>query len=895
MRHSGDILPAGTRFGSCLISDLIDAGGMGQVYRARDTELGRDVALKVLRPEVAADRDRMARFEHEARVLASLNHPNVAAIHGLARGDGQTALVMELVDGLTLAARLAGGALPVAEANAVIRQLAAACEAAHDKGIVHRDLKPANVMLLPNGHVKVLDFGLAKSASGEPPGGPTQGLDVAGNVGSTLDAPQTETGVVMGTAAYMSPEQANGLRVDKRTDIWALGCIWYELVTGARAFAGHSTAETLAAVLREDPDWSKLPVGLSPRLRAVLMRCLAKPWHDRLADASTVRFVLDEHASDPVATSVDGDSVAGGVPNGGSASPRWRLAVGLAAAAIVLGVAAWGRLGAPPAVPGAQAPAMVRSTIVLPAGVTLADGPLAISPDGTLLVFRAAGDGRAQLVTRRLAEAVTTPIDGTERAHSPFFSPDGQWLGFVVGDQIRKVRVAGGQPVTVATLPGIAGASWGADDVIVAGRRLESGLWKVPAAGGSPEPLTTVLPEDGPNDHRWPQVLPDGRGVLFAVTTGPEERSRIVVLDGRTGQRKDLLTGSASARYVPTGHLVYARSGELVAVPFDLERLEITGPAVRVAEGVNEDTDGTPQYAFSDRGDLAHAIGWSGGPRNALSLVDRGTARAAPFPPAPLLDARISPDGTRVAATVAAAKNNVWVYDLERETATPVTAGRYHLPLWTADGRLVMSKGPRAQMDLVERDADLESAERTLVPWRLAQAAGGWTADQRLVFEREITATNWDILMIDRKASEPIDLVSTPADEQYPRVSPDGRWLSYVSSDSGRFEAYVRSLDSRAPRQRVSTNGAVRAVWAPDGRTLYYTSSTDRGLWAAAITTRPSLAVGRPQRLFDAAAYLFDFDVAPDGRFVMITRGPEPPRDRLELVQHALAGVTPAP
>ena len=885
-------LAVGTRLGPYEVVGLIDAGGMGQVYRARDTELERDVALKVLRPEVATDRDRMARFEHEARVLASLNHPNVAAIHGLARGAGQTALVMEFVDGLTLAACLSGGPFPIAEANAVIRQLASACEAAHDKGIVHRDLKPANVMLLPNGHVKVLDFGLAKSASAEPADATTHGLG----------APQTETGVVMGTAAYMSPEQANGLRLDKRTDIWALGCIWYELLTGARAFAGHSTAETLAAVLREDPDWSKLPAALPPRLRAVLMRCLAKPWHDRLADVSTVRFVLDELASDRIAAAVDGDPIVAGVSPGGSAGQlrRWRLVAGPAAAVAVavavVALAAWRGRPASPAAADATSRFVVRSTIMLPPGVTLAGDPLALSPDGTVLVFRADVANRTQLVTRRLAESATTPIDGTDRASTPFFSPDGQWLGFVVDDEIRKVRVDGGQPVAVATLAGVAGASWGDDDVIVVGRHQESGLWRVPAGGGSPELLTAVLPEDGPNDHRWPQVLPGGRGVLFAVTTGPEERSRIVVLDARTGQRKDLLTGSASARYVRTGHLVYARNAELVAVPFDLERLEITGPAVRLAAGVNEDLDGTPQYAFSDRGDLVHAVGWSGGARNALTLVDRsGAAQATPFPRAPIANARFSPDGKRVAATMAGAKNNVWIYDLERETAAPVTAGRYHFPLWTADGRLVMSKGPPAQLDLVERGPDLESAERTLVAWNLPQYAGGWTADKRLVFERETTTAGLDILALAVGAPEPTAVVATPASEGQPRVSPDGRWLAYTSNDSGRYEVFVRSLETSSPRQRVSTTGAAITTWAPDGRTLYYTSIADRGLWAAAITTSPSLAVGRPQRLFAADAYLPYFDTTPDGRrFLMIERGPSPPRDRLELVQHALDEVPSA-
>ena len=539
---------------------------------------------------------------------------------------------------------------------------------------------------------------------------------------------------------------------------------------------------------------------------------------------------------------------------------------------------------------------VVRSTLMLPP-----DAPfdrrrrqtLAFSPDGTMVVYPSLAQGRPRLFKRRLADGQTTTIDGTGGGEHPFFSPDGQWLGYVDGGRIWKMRVDGGTPIVVATLPSVAGATWGDDGYIVAGRNQESGLWRVPADGGTPEQLTEVTDEDGSNDHRWPQALPGGRGVLFSVSTGPEDSARIVVLDARTGTRKDLVKGSASARYVPTGHLVYARSGELQAAPFDLDRLEVTGPATRVAAGVKEDTNGEPEYAMSDRGDLVYAPGWSGGPRSTLTFLDfQGRAQDTAFPPMPLYFPRFSADGRRVAVTVAGAKNNVWLYDIERGLATRVTNGRYHEPLWTADGHLVMSKGPPGDMDLVRRSADQDGVEEVLVPSGQAQYTGGWTFDGRLVFQRQTATGAWDILAYDPATGEVSPIVATPASEERPRTSPDGRWMSYTSDESGRDEVYVRGLGQRTPRQQVSTNNAIASAWAPDGRTLYFVTRFERSLWAASIATSPALSVGRPRRLFDLDGYQSLFDVSPDGkRFAVVRSGPQPPRDRLELVVNALASI----
>ena len=871
----------GLRVGPYRITSRIGAGGMGEVYRARDATLGRDVAIKMLPRILASDPDRLARFDREARMLAALNHPHIGAIYGVEQSEGAPALILELVEGPTLADRLAQGPVPLTEALGIARQIADALEAAHARGIVHRDLKPANIKITPKGIVKVLDFGLAKVVTrDEAPRGLIQGPIV-----TTGD---TRVGLIMGTPSYMSPEQARGSPVDKRTDIWAFGCVLYEMLAGRTVFAAATVSDHTTAILERDPDWTMLPEATSPDLRRVLRRCLAKDPARRLQDIGDARVEIEDLLSG--APEGSADAVPSHARPSGRRAVPWAVAGALAALALTaFGAWRWSRAPSDP-----KLGPLVRSAVVLPDGMERTRlGSPALSPDGTMVVFSAVRDGRAQLFIRRLADAQVTPVDGTERGDTPFFSPDGHWLGFAVGDEIKKVRIEGGQPQVVATLPSIAGASWGDDDTIVLGQRQSSGLWRVPARGGMPERLTTVTAADGDNDHRWPQVLPRGRGVLFSVSTGPEEMARIVVLDSRTGARKDLLTGSASARYVATGHLVYARNAELQAVPFDLERLEITGPAVRVAEGVHEDTDGTPEYAFSDRGDLAYFAGWSGGRRDVLTLVSMdGSAQETAFPRLPINGPRFSPDGRRIAMFVGAAKNNAWVYDIDRASATRVTAGRYHDPMWTKDGRLVVSKGPPAQHDLVLRSADAEGPEKTLLPWHRPQYGGGWMADGRLVIEREGDGTAFDIVALDLATRQVTDVVATPASEERPRVSPDGRWLAYLSNDSGRHEAFVRGLAPGAGRQRVSTNGAVGIGWAPDGRTLYFTGLTDRAMWASRVTTTPALAVGPPARMFGIEPYLGQFDISPDGtRFAMLQRGPSPPRNRLELVQNALSAV----
>jgi serine/threonine-protein kinase len=711
-------LAAGTRLGPYEIQSALGAGGMGEVYRARDTKLGREVALKVVAASFAQDADRVARFHREAQLLAALNHPHIATIYGLEEAQGSQFLVMELVEGDTLAERLKTGPLPVAEALRIARQVADALQAAHEKGIIHRDLKPANIALTADGQVKVLDFGLAKAL------GPAEAghHDAPGLTASpTLSLAATQAGMILGTAAYMAPEQAKGKPVDKRSDVWAFGCVLYEMLTGRRAFEGEDISDTLANVLKIDPDWQALPAEVPTAIRALLRRCLDKDRRTRVADISAALFVLDETAS--LARPAEGPAEAGHSVRG--EVPRWRRIAPVAGAlilggAIVGGAVWWSMQPAPPPV--------VRTTVTTSGSTALtlsaADRDLAITPDGSRIVY----PGSNQLLVRALDQLEPAVLSGGLGPPPPrgaFVSPDGQWVGFFDffdrNTTMKKVAITGGPSVTVCVIDGASrGATWGGDGtVIFATLASETGLQRVSAAGGEPAVLTKPDRERGERDHFWPRFLPGGEAVLFTIipANGGIESAQIAVLDLRTGTSKVLIRGGSDAHYVPTGHLVYGVTGTVHAVAFDLERLEVVGTPAPVLHGVVTTDHGAVDVAVAANGSLVYVPGGAGDRQTVVSVDRQGRSSPLPgLPPDRYLDVRVSPDGARLAV---ATDTDMWTYDFARATPSRLTsepARDARAPLWTPDGRRIIFTSTRAGYpELFWRQADGTGSDEPLL------------------------------------------------------------------------------------------------------------------------------------------------------------------------------------
>ncbi len=676
------------------ITDKLGEGGMGEVYRATDTKLNRDVALKVLPEAFAADRERMARFSREAQVLASLNHPNIASIYGLEDSDDKHDLVLELVEGATLAERIQVGAIPLEESLKIALQMAEALEAAHDKGIIHRDLKPANVKITPEGKVKVLDFGLAKALEDETP---------ATDLTSSPTRTGTAVGVIMGTAGYMSPEQARGQVVDKRTDIWAFGCVLYEVLTGKQAFGGETVTDILAAIVHEDPDWEALPEGTPRAIQRLLRRCLEKDPHDRLHHIADARIVIKYVLSEPVEDS--GVGVA-------TATPTWwqeptRLAVvGLMVlvAGVLLGFLLWNLAydSQPPP------PTVTRFSLPLPEDEAIPPPPsLALSPDGTQLVYGAVRDNTRRLYLRAIDGLEAKEIPGAEGGYSPFFSPDGKWVGFFtlhtqVKGELKKWSLLGGEPVTICEVGIGRGASWGEDDTIVFGRR--PGLWRVSSNGGIPEPL---IPK---GRLGFPQILPGGKAVLF------RDGGQTKVLSLDTGQQSTLMEGPDKARYLPTGHLIYQQGNSLLAAPFDLDALELQGTGVPVVDDVWLAEGMVPKFEVSRSGSLAYVPGSEVDRADALVWVDR-QGREEPFleTQMQLYNPRLSPDGKRLAVVAIKGQERRYIRtcEIERCALSPLTSKGGNAPVWSPDAsRLfftVWEKGPN--MGWISADGSGEPEE----------------------------------------------------------------------------------------------------------------------------------------------------------------------------------------
>ena len=619
-------LPSGTRLGPYEVLAPLGAGGMGEVYRARDPRLGRDVAIKVLPSEVASDPERLARFRREAHLLASLNHPHIAAVHGLEEQDGKLVLVLELVEGEDLSERLKRGAVPVEEALGIARQIAEALEEAHEHGIVHRDLKPANVKLTPEGKVKVLDFGLAKAYAGEQAANANDASH-----SPTLTRAGSELGVILGTAAYMSPEQARGKPVDKRADIWAFGVVLFEMLTGKRLFQGETVSDTLAAVLKTDPDWSLLPAETPLRIRELLRHCLTRDPRGRLRDIGDARIEIEGLRSTP-------DHVDA-VPIAALESSPWRSALPWLFAAVMgtATAASWIREWRHPRAVGPQ-PAHLQ--VVLPTGLSIAvdtnHPALALSPDGSRLVFVADDHGKRRLYQRDLADPVVRAIDGTEGASAPFFSPDAAWIGFFDGSTLKKVPSSEGVPVPVhaVTDTGVnRGATWTLGDTVIYAASVNSGLQRGSVAGPRKRPFADWVSITKPTEpYAWPEALPNGRQVLFTDNTAERpEDARVAVLSLQTGEIKPLVNGGSNPRYAATGHILFARGSALYAVPLDVERAEASGPERKLLDGVMTHFNGAAQFSVAANGMLAYIAGTSGPREDELLWVDRRGATEQTF------------------------------------------------------------------------------------------------------------------------------------------------------------------------------------------------------------------------------------------------------------------------
>lgn len=853
----------GTHLGSYEILGAIGAGGMGEVYRGRDSKLGRDVALKVLPEAFARDAERMARFQREAKFLASLNHPNIASIYGLEDSGATHALVMELIEGPTMADRIRSGTISMDEALPIARQICDALEYAHERGIVHRDLKPANIKVTSDDAVMILDFGLAKTMEG----GKAPFDDAT--TSPTISDMATQSGMLLGTAAYMSPEQAKGRPVDRRVDIWAFGCVLYEMLTGKRPFRGESVTDTLAAVLRADPDWSLLPPATPARVRVLLQRCLQKDPKQRLRDIGDARISIDEILS---GAAPEAGSLA--TPGEAHASRRqmivWSVASLIAAA--VVGLAAWNLKPArSPELP------VTRTVIDLPPGDQLAalDYPAAvISPDGTQLAYVADHSGVRQLYLRALDSLRAKPIPDTEGALNPFFSPDGQWLGFYGGARLRKIALSGGAAVNLAEATISRGATWGVRGAIVFAPHVGA-LQQISDAGGTPQPFTRLATDDGETMHGWPSFLPGGKAVLFVDGPAP---SRVAVQPLSSPQPRILGPVGASPQYAASGHLLYVQDGNLMAVGFDPDQLQLKGRAVPVVQGVLQLADGSAQYSISASGSLVYIPGSAQGETRRLVWVSRnGREEAVPAPPRNYTYPRLSPDGRRLAVSVREESSQIWLYDFGRDTLTRLTfAGTGNEnPAWTSDGkRIAHISNKDGLINIYWESADGSGSLERLTTSQHTDVPGSFSPDGQLLAYVDInTTTGYDIwvLRLSNRKAEPF--LNTPSSESAPRFSPDGRWLAYVSDESGRYEVYVQPYPGPGGKYQISTEGGTEPVWNPNGKELFYRSGDK--MMAVDISARSGFSASKSKMLFQGpyvptTGTLPFYDVSPGGqRFLM--------------------------
>jgi Tol biopolymer transport system component len=899
-------LSPGTRIGAYEVVAKLGEGGMGEVYRAIDTSLARHVAIKVLPDTVAGDPERLARFDREAKTLAALNHPNIAAIYGLERSTGANALVMELVDGPTLADVIARGAVPVSEALPIARQLADALEAAHDQSIIHRDLKPANIKLRPDGTVKVLDFGLAKAL--EAPGAaPASGASLSPTI--TSPAAMTALGMILGTAAYMSPEQARGKPADRRADIWAFGAVLYEMLTGTRAFAGDEITDTLAFIITKEPDWNALPASTPPAIRRLIRRCLEKDRKRRLADIADARFEIEEAMSAPAETAVAALAVeTQAVPSrpSGARTP-WVLAAVLLLTTLALAAVVLRLLRPEPA-------DVATFTVAAPETTRLhlpGTGPPAsfafnggsISPDGRTLAFTAVDAiGKLQVWLRPVAALTATPLPGTDGALHPIWSPDGRFIAFFADSKLKKIDVSGGPPQVLSDAHQAArGAAWGRDGVIVFASNVGP-LSRVSAGGGAVTPATAL--KDGEIAHNRPSFLPDGRRFFYRVMKKSGAAIMIGSLDSE--DTTPLLDADSQVMYSPPGHLLFVRQGTLLAQRFDADRLQLSGDPVQIAEGVAVDVaTGLAAFSVSQNGVLTYRSG------GVVTTPDEGTAVRLDWldREGKLIETvsgayayrgiELSPDGARIVYhRHDTTGGDLWLLDVKRGARTRLTFAPEQdsrSPVWSPDGsRVAFTSLRNGSWGLYQKLVDTGvSGDELLLATKDRLTPESWTLDGKSLVYTKSNERGADLWLLpltgDRK---PVPLAQEPFLEAVGVVSPDGRWMAYISDETGIRQVYVRAFPSGDRKQAISTGAAVQPIWRRDGKELFYIDVAGRGdagaqgyqIMAVDVKTDGAgFEAGVPRPLFATvlmsgagvgnAGFPFStIDVSPDGQRFLVTR-----------------------
>ena len=904
-------LTAGTRLGPYEIVSSLGAGGMGEVYRARDSKLKREVAIKVLPAAVANDRERLARFQREAEVLASLNHPHIAHIYGIE----QNALVMELVEGEDLSQRIARGAIPIEEKLPIAGQIAEALEAAHEQAVIHRDLKPANIKVRPDGTVKILDFGLAKALetgtgnreSGT--GNREPGAAYLANSPTLTSPAMTVRGMILGTAAYMAPEQAKGKAVDKRADIWAFGCVFYEMLAGKKAFAGEDVTDTLTSVMRDAPDWNALPIATPPPIRSLLRRCIEKDPRKRAPHIAIARMEIDD-----AMTSSGELAIA---PGAGQPRRRSRIfeaaAVASTVAALAVGWASSRYFAAAPPAAGS----MYLSTLLFGENLN-ARAPsqrLAVSPNGRHLVYAGgAPEGRPQLYLRTLDRAEARPLTGTEGAIGPFWSHDSRFVAFRSGGELKKIDIAGGSPITIISEEVVAGTvnanaqqgmpgTWNANDVIVYSNG--SVIRRVSAMGGASEAITTLDASAKETQHDYPHFLPDGRHFLYAAFSGIRPAGTFVAsLDGRV--KKRIIDDSGNAQFA-SGYLLFLRGSSIMAQPFDPVGHELSGEATPIIEAVMGNVTARPgaAYAASRNGTLVYqtALGLSG---TRLAWSTRvGLQTLIADDPWAYRDLALSPDGTMAAITPLdeRGRSDVWLLNLARGGRTKLTTtGTGQSAVWSPDGKHVAySAITGGSADLFRKLADGSGEEERLFADSNIKTPTDWSPDGKvLLFDTFSPATNTDVMRLALDGSaKPSALLGGRFSERWAQFSPDGKWIAYSSDDSGVRDVFLTRYGGGG-RWQVSTGSGTYPRWGPDGRELFFYSATAGKIMAARIDTRgDGVVIGAPVALFDARApegfARYFFDIAPDGRFLIATSSSPTMMSTMNLMVNWPAALQRAP